>query len=73
MGKYVYSYVETLPAFTQFKVNDTNTKTKCKMCSKLTIKTPERGHKHRSGIFSVNFNSDEALCSIVFTVNFEQL
>ena len=73
MGKYVYSYVETPPAFTKFIVNDKNTKTKCKMCSKLTIKASERGHKHRSGIFSVNFNSDEALCSIVFTVNFEQL
>ena len=43
------------------------------MCSKLTIKASERGHKHRSGIFGVNFNSDETLCSIVFIVNFEQL
>ena len=33
------------------KVNKRNTKTRCEICSKLTIKTPER----RSGVFIVNF------------------
>ena len=38
-----------------FKVNNRNTRTSCGVCSKLTIKTPERRHWHRSGIFIVNF------------------
>ena len=36
-----------------FKVNNRNTKTRCEICSKLTIKTPERHHCHHSGIFIV--------------------
>ena len=31
-----------------FKVNNRNTRRKCKICSKLTIKTPERHHWCRS-------------------------
>ena len=27
-----------------FKVNDRNTRKRCEICSKLTIKTPERRH-----------------------------
>ena len=27
-----------------FKVNNKNTRTRCEICSKLTIKTPERRH-----------------------------
>ena len=38
-----------------FKVNNRNTRTRCEICSKLTIKTPERRHLHRSGVFIVNF------------------
>ena len=38
-----------------FKVNNRNTRTKCDICSKLTIKTPERCHWRRSGVFIVNF------------------
>ena len=30
--------------FGMFKVNCRNTKTKCEICSKLTIKTPEQLH-----------------------------
>ena len=37
------------------KVNNRNNRTKCEICSKLTIKIPERPHWHRSGIFIVNF------------------
>ena len=33
-----------------FKVNNRNTRTRCEICSKLTIKTPRR-----SGVFIVNF------------------
>ena len=27
----------------------------CEICSKLTVKTPERGHWRPSGVFIVNF------------------
>ena len=37
------------------KVNNRNTKTRCEICSKLTIKTPERRQWRRSGVFTVNF------------------
>ena len=38
-----------------FKVNNRNTRTRYEICSKLTIKTPERRHWRRSGVFFVNF------------------
>ena len=38
-----------------FKVNNRNTKTRCKICFKLAIKTPERGKWPRSDVFIVNF------------------
>ena len=36
------------------KVSNRNTKTKCKICSKLTLKIPERRQWRRSGDFIVN-------------------
>ena len=38
-----------------FKVNNENTKTRCKFCVKLIIKTPEQCYWRRSGAFNVNF------------------
>ena len=38
-----------------FKVNNKNTRKRCEICSKLTIKTPERRHWGGSGVFTVNF------------------
>ena len=38
-----------------FKVNNTNAGTRCEICSKLTIKTPERRNWRRSSVFIVNF------------------
>ena len=38
-----------------FKVHYRNTRIRCEICSKLAIKTPERCHLHRSGVFIVNF------------------
>ena len=38
-----------------FKVNNRNTRTRCQICSKLTIKIPKRRQWRRSGIFIVNF------------------
>ena len=37
------------------KVSNRNTRTRCEICSKLTIKTPERSHWCRAGVFIVNF------------------
>ena len=37
------------------KIINTNTRARCKICSKLTIKTPERQHWCRSVVFIVNF------------------
>ena len=38
----------------QLKVNHSSTRKSCKMCSKVTIKTPEWSHWHRYGVFIVN-------------------
>ena len=38
-----------------FKINNRKTKTRCEMCSKLTLKIPERRHWRRSGVGIVNF------------------
>ena len=37
------------------KVNNRNTRKRCEICSKLTIKTPNRRQWRRSGVFIVNF------------------
>ena len=49
--------VEQYPSrnYYMFKVNDRNTRTRREICSKLTIKIPERSQWRRSGIFIVNF------------------
>ena len=55
-----------------FKVNNRSTRRKCEICSKLTIKIPERRHCRRSGIFIVNFEHFTP-SSTVSIVNFEQV
>ena len=37
------------------KINNRNTRKRYEICSKLTIKTPERRQWRRSGVFIVNF------------------
>ena len=37
------------------KVNNRNTRTRCGICSRLTIKTPKQHPWRRSGLFIVNF------------------
>ena len=46
------------------KVNNRNTRARCKICSKLTIQTPERRHWHRSGLFIVNFEHNSHLALV---------
>ena len=57
---YTYTLIGgSLPAFYLLNVNNRNTRTRCEICSKLTIKTPERRHG--------------TPCSCVSIVNFEHV
>ena len=38
-----------------FKVNNRNTRARCEICSKFTIKIPQRRHWRRFSVFFVNF------------------
>ena len=53
------------------KVNNRNTRTRCEICSKLTIKKPERRHWRRSDVFIVNFKhiSQFVLVFLLLTLN----
>ena len=53
------------------KVYNRNTQTRCEVCSKLTIKIPERRHWRRSGIVIVNFEhiSHLVLVFLLFTLH----
>ena len=53
-----------------FKVNNTNTRTRCGICSKLTIKTRERGVVLVTFLLTFNIITP---CFSVFIVNFEQV
>ena len=53
-----------------FKVNNENTRIMNKICSKSTIKTPERRQRCYSGVFIVNFEESSLL---VFSVDFEKV
>ena len=54
-----------------FKVSNRNTRKRCEICSKLIIKTPERHHWRRSGVFIVNFEyiSHIFLVLLLLTLN----
>ena len=51
------------------KFNNRNTRTRCEICSKLTIKTPER----RSGVFIVNFEHVSHLVIVFLLLIFEHV
>ena len=54
-----------------FKVNDRNTRKRCKICSKLNIKTPERRWWNHSSVFIASFghNSHLFLVFLLLTLN----
>ena len=58
-------------AIYMLKVNNKNTRTRCEICSKLTIKTPEQHKWRRSDVFTVNFehNSHIGLVFLLLTLN----
>ena len=53
-----------------FKFNNRNTRTRCEICSKLTIKTPERRHWRLISHLPVSYFTP---CSSVSIVNFEKV
>ena len=61
---------ETPTGIYLLKVNNRNSRLSYEICSKLTMKTPERHHWGRSGIFIVNFEhiSDVALVFLLLTL-----
>ena len=54
------------------KVNNSNARRTCKICSNLTLKTPKRRHWRCSGVFFVSFEYIFTPPS-VFIVDFEQV
>ena len=56
-----------------FKIKNRNTKKRCDVCSKLTVKTLDRHHRRRSSDFVVNFEHISHLFSSVSIVDFEQV
>ena len=51
-----------------FKVNNRNTKARCEIFSKLTIKRPERRHWRRSDVFIVNFEHISHLVLVLLLI-----
>ena len=50
---YCVKITESQQIFHMYNVNKKNTRKRCEICSKLTIKTPERRHWLCSGVFSL--------------------
>ena len=62
-------YLVNVPAGNyMFKVNNRSTRARCKICPKLTVKTPKRRHWRRSGVLIVNFEHISLL-----VLDFEQI
>ena len=53
------------------KVNNRNTRTRCEICSKLTIKTTEQCQWRRSSVFIANFVHISHLVLVFSIVNFK--
>ena len=66
--KYKLSYFQTPVDIYLLKVNNRNTKTGCEICSKLTIKTPERRQWRCSR--PALLDCDCALLLLSFTITF---
>ena len=56
-----------------FKVSYRNTRTRCEICSKLTIKTQERRQWHGFGVFDVNFEHILQLVLVFLLINIEHV
>ena len=56
-----------------FRVKNKSTRTRCAICSKLTIKTPKQRQWLRSGVFLVNFEHLSHFVLLFLFSNFEQV
>ena len=56
-----------------FKVNNRNTRTRCKICSKLTVNAPEQRHWRYSGVFIVNFQHISHFALVFLLLTFSQV
>ena len=56
-----------------FKVNNRDTIKRCEICSKFTIKTSDRHHQRRSGVFIVNFEHVSHLFLVFLLLNLRKL
>ena len=56
-----------------FKINNRNTRKRCEICLKLTIKTAERPQWRRFGVFIVNFEPIFTSFFNISIVEFEQV
>ena len=65
------SFLKNPAGICLLKVNNRNTRTRCEICPKLTIKTPERREWRRSGVFIIIFGhiSDLVLVFLLLTLN----
>ena len=70
-GKFKRKYI-SLANIYLLKFSNRNTRKKCELCSKLTIKTQH--HCRRSGVFIVNFEHiSQLVVASVCIVNFKQV
>ena len=56
-----------------FEVNNKSSRNICEICSKLTIKTPERRHWRRSGVFIVSFEHISHFFLVFLLLNLNKL
>ena len=70
---YPHCWIWTPAGIYLLKVNNRNSRTRCEICWKLTIKTPERRPWSRSGVFIVNFQhiSHLVLVFLLLTLNMQ--
>ena len=57
----------------KFKVSNRNTRTRCEICSKLTIKTQERRHWLCCSVFIVNYEYIPPFVLVFLLFNFEHV
>ena len=53
-----------------FKVNIRNTRTRCEICSKITIKAPEQTQWRRYGVFIANFEHISHIALVFLLLTF---
>ena len=68
---FIYSVCLYPAGIYMLKFNNRNIRTRCEICSNLTIKTPERRQWRHSGVFVVNFEhiSHFVLVFLLLTLN----